>query len=126
MFRFVGIPLVKGKKECLGLQKISFYSFPKDDKMKERFVKIRRDPGINFTVNKHTKVCSEHFGPNDFVAAISDFATARARLHSNAIPSIIPWSTEVYKCKSFTSTKATPSFQGCVSDIERNVSEILN
>ena len=113
------------ERERLGLQKISFHSFPKDDKMKkEWFVKIRRDPGINFTVNKHTKVCSEHFGPNDFVAAIPDFPTARACLQSNAIPSIFPWSTEVYKRKSFTSSKATASFQGCVSDIEPNVSEL--
>ena len=100
----------------------SFHSFPKDDKVKKEWiVKIRRDPGINFTVNKHTKVCSEHFSPNDFVATIPDFPTVRARLHSNAIPSIFPWSAEVYKCKTFTSTKETASFQKC---IKQNVSEL--
>ena len=113
------------EREHLGLQRISFHSFPTDDKMKKEWVvEIRRDPGINFTVNKHTKVCSEPFGPNDSVATISGFPTVRARLQSNAIPSIFPWSTEVCKHKSFTSTKATASFQGCISDIEPNVSEL--
>ena len=88
------------ERERLGLQRISFHLFPKNDKMKkekEWIVKIRRDPGINFTVNnKHMKVCSEHFGPNDFVATIPGFPTARACFQSNAIPSIFPWSTEVW------------------------------
>ena len=102
------------EREHLGLQRISFHSFPTDDKMKKEWiVQIRRDPGINFTVNKHTKVCSEHFGPIDFVATISGFPTARARLQSNAIPSLFPCYTEACKhksCKSSTVNSFRYSF----------------
>jgi len=72
----------------LGLQKISFHSFPdvKSTKGKQWIRLIRRDPGKHFVITKSTKVCSTHFKPDDFVSG-----TKKRCLDPNAAPSIFPW-----------------------------------
>ena len=54
-------------------------------------LKIRRDPGPNFHVNEHTRVCSQHFASDDFVTLL-DCSSIRPHLKPTAIPSIFPWS----------------------------------
>ena len=60
--------------------------------------KIKRDPRY-FNVNKHTKICSEHFVDEDFV---NPYSTKR-RLKSTAVPSVFAWSKEKLKTKEKTS-----------------------
>uniref|UniRef100_A0A672JYG5 THAP-type domain-containing protein n=1 Tax=Sinocyclocheilus grahami TaxID=75366 RepID=A0A672JYG5_SINGR len=65
----------------------SFHSFPvKDEIRKKCIVNIRR---INFQITKHTKVCSVHFKPDDFVEG-----TSRRRLKKGAVPSVFEWNRE--------------------------------
>ncbi len=65
----------------------SFHSFPvKKEIRKKWIVNIRR---INFQVTKHTKVCSVHFKPDDFVEG-----TSRRRLKKGAVPSVFEWNRE--------------------------------
>ncbi len=65
----------------------SFYSFPvKEEIRKKCIVNIRR---INFQITKHTKVCSVHFKPDDFVEG-----TSRRRLKKGAVPSVFEWNRE--------------------------------
>ena len=82
-------------------------------------MKIRRDPGRHFVINKHTKICSMHFTENDFVPG---YLTVRPRLKPNAVPSIIAWSTQSFQRSSITSQKASSAKQryecGCNSDSE--------
>ena len=90
------------ERSRLGLPKLSFHSFPKEGTAvaNKWIAKIRRDPGSRFVINKHTKVCSSHFTTSDFVATALDYPAARCRLKPNAVPSIFPWTTEVYHRKS--------------------------
>ena len=60
--------------------------------------KIKRDPRY-FNVNKHTRICSEHFVDEDFV---NPYSTKR-RLKSTAVPSVFAWSKEKLKTKEKTS-----------------------
>ena len=59
------------EQKQLGSVRVSFHSFPNlstdKERAKEWIVKIRRDPGPDFVINNNTKVCSEHFKPEDFV-----------------------------------------------------------
>ena len=66
-------------------------------------MKMKRDPRY-FSVNCHTKICSEHFTSDDF---INPYSTKR-RLKVNAVPLIFAWNKE----------KAQP--------LERSVLEKLN
>ncbi len=65
----------------------SFHSFPvKEEIRKKWIVNIRR---INFQITKHTKVCSVHFNPDDFVEG-----TSSRRLKKGAVPSVFEWNRE--------------------------------
>ncbi len=65
----------------------SFHSFPvKEEIRKKWIVNIRR---INFQFTKHTKVCSVHFKPDDFVEG-----TSRRRPKKGAVPSVFEWNRE--------------------------------
>ena len=57
--------------------------------------KIRRDPGSDFVINNNTKVCSLHFTPDDYISG--DLQSARRVLNGTAIPSVFPWTREVYQ-----------------------------
>ena len=79
---------------------------------------IRRDPGVNFVISKHTKVCSEHFTSDDFVDPLPELPPLRARLQSHAVPSVFSWLAEAPKRKSLTSMKAVAPLQECSSLLE--------
>ena len=93
----------------LGLPKLSFHGFPKSgtNRYKTWIVKIRRDPGSKFVINKHTKICSQHFTDADFLP------TKRPRLVQTAVPSVFPWTTECFKRHTNTSQIATSEKQRC-------------
>ncbi|XP_065893929.1 THAP domain-containing protein 1-like [Dysidea avara] len=80
------------KRIQLGLRRISYHSFPNIQSAKGKlWIKlIRRDPGTNFVVNKHTKICSAHFKPGDFTLP-HELLEGRRRLKQCAVPSIFPW-----------------------------------
>lgn len=71
------------------MPKISFHSFPdvKSAKGKQWIKLIRRDPGIDFVINKNTTICSDHFASTDFLS----LEGKRRRLKPTAIPSRFPW-----------------------------------
>ena len=75
-------------------RKISFHALPKDSQRRDEWLRaISRD----FTLTAHTRVCSLHFHPEDFVSQRQDSNIRRQRgaLHRKllkeiAIPSIFP------------------------------------
>ena len=69
--------------------KISFHTFPEERKLFMKWiVTIRRDIGKHFQVTTHTRVCSRHFKPSDYLPSL----TGRKRtLKPTAIPSVFHW-----------------------------------
>ncbi len=70
---------------------LSWHQLPFENKniLKVWVTKMRRDPRY-FNVNKHTKICSEHFKNDDFIEPDAKVK----RLKMNAVPSIFEWSPE--------------------------------
>ena len=58
------------KKKQNKLGSVSYHAFPdvKSAKGKQWIQRICHDPGTNSVVNARTKICSEHFSPNDLSA----------------------------------------------------------
>ena len=50
---------------------------------------MKRDPRY-FNVNRHTKICSEHFKSDDFINPYS----SKKRLKADAVPSIFSWNID--------------------------------
>lgn len=75
-------------------------------------VKIRRDPGSQFFIKEHTKICSDHFTADDFVNCL-ECPLTRPRLKPTAVPSIFPWTVRTHKRTSTTSTIAYSAIQRC-------------
>ena len=50
---------------------------------------MKRDPRY-FNVNRHTKICSEHFTSDDFINPHS----SKKRLKADAVPSIFSWNID--------------------------------
>lgn len=86
------------ERERLGMQRLSFHSFPDvtTDRGKSWLVKIRRDLGPTFVINKNTKVCSLHFTAEDYISGDA-LNSARRVLKPTAIPSVFPWTKERYQ-----------------------------
>ena len=51
-------------------------------------VAIRRDIGKHFQVTKHTRVCSRHFKPSDYLPSL---AGRKRTLKPTAVPSVFHW-----------------------------------
>ena len=73
-------------------------------------VKIRQDPGSQFFIKEHTKICSDHFTADDFVNYL-ECPLTRPRLKPTAVPSISPWTIRTHKRTSTTSTIACSAIQ---------------
>ena len=79
------------ERRLLGSGKHSFPSLSTDkERAKEWIVKIRLDPGKHFVVNNNTKVCSDHFEPDDFLCGGEDPQAARCMLKNTVVPSLFP------------------------------------
>ena len=73
---------------------ISFHGVPLDNKalLRTWITKMRRNPNY-FNVNKHVKICSENFSPEDFINLdVND--VKKRRLKRDAVPFIFAWSEE--------------------------------
>ena len=61
-------------RKSLGYDQVSFHSFSNLTTAKERakkwIAKIRRDPGPDYEINSSTKVCSNHFTPEDLLVEV--------------------------------------------------------
>ena len=69
--------------------------------------KIRRDPGPDFRISSKTKVCSNHFTPEDFTSGSTDEYATRRVLKKTAVASIFSWSnTKSSQCTTRTSQRA--------------------
>ena len=53
--------------------------------------RIKRDPKKDFKVTESTKVCSEHFTPEDFISSSSQ----KRKLKNGASPSVFSWTSQV-------------------------------
>lgn len=78
--------------------------------MKKWITKIKRDPGPNFVINQHTKICSHHFTSGDYFAT-SDKPNSRRRLKPDAVPSVFQWSSKAFQRHSITSMKASSTLE---------------
>ena len=78
------------ERKRLGLEKLSFHFFldTKSPRGKEWIIKICRDIGPDFTINKSTKICSE------VIFSEYSLKTERRHLRNTAIPSIFAFTTE--------------------------------
>src|SRR5277367_4661821 len=83
---------------------VSFFSFPLSNKTqkKEWIFHIKRDPGPNFNLNIHTRVCSKHFTPAD----IQEKKGKRV-LVNGAVPSIFSF----YNCSSDSETLTLEKYE---------------
>ena len=83
------VPECKKKVYVENGVKISFHTFPEERKLFMKWiVAIRRDIGKHFHVTKHTRVCSRHFKPSDYLPSL----TGRKRtLKPTAVPSVCHW-----------------------------------
>jgi len=83
------------ERKRLGSGRVSFHSFPNmytdKERAREWIIKIRRDPGKHFVINTNTKVCSEHFKPDDYLCGGDNPQAARRVLKETAVPSVFPW-----------------------------------
>ena len=95
---FVEIPPAnQSRKESLGLEKHSFYSFPDQKTLlaKEWIARIRHDVGPSFRITKRSKICSVHSNPDDFYHGEFDIQTTRQHLKPTAVLSIFPWTIRI-------------------------------
>ena len=74
-------------------------------------VKIRRDPDPDFEINSNTKVCCNHFTPEDFSCGGTDPHAARRVLKKTAVPSLFSWSNTTVKRTTRASLKARTEVQ---------------
>ena len=85
-----------------GDKRITFHSLPnpatQKKKLKEWIIKIRRDPGKDFSI-KHgiTKICSLHFKGTDFRVFKDSKGQKTCTLKPTAVPSIFPWNNSENK-----------------------------
>ena len=79
----------KAERECLGMQRLPFHSYPDviTQKRENAGYEIRRDLGPDFKVNKNTKVCSLHFTADNYIGG-NAMNSARCVLKDEAIPSV--------------------------------------
>ena len=83
------VPECKKKVYVENGVKISFHKFPEErDLFMKWIVAIRRDTGKHFQVTTHTRVCSRHFKPSDYLPSL---AGRKRTLKPTAIPSVFPW-----------------------------------
>ena len=69
--------------------KISFHTFPEERKLFMKWiVAIRRDIGKHFQVTTHTRFCSRHFKPSDYLPSL---AGRKRTLKRIAVPSVLHW-----------------------------------
>ena len=83
------VPECKKKVYVENGVKISFHTFPAERKLFVKWiVAIRRDTGKHFQVTTHTRVCSRHFKPSDYLPSL---AGRKRTLKSTAVPSVLHW-----------------------------------
>lgn len=70
---------------------LPFHGLPLNSKslLSVWITKMKRDPRY-FNVNRHTKICSEHFTSDDFINPYS----SKKRLKADAVPSIFSWNKD--------------------------------
>ena len=69
--------------------KISSHTFPEERKLFMKWiVAIGRDIGKHFQVTTHTRVCSRHFKPSDYLPSLGG---RKRTLKPTAVPSVLHW-----------------------------------
>ena len=82
------VPECKRKVYVENGVKISFHTFPEEKQLFMKWiVAIRRDIGKHFHVTEHTRVCSRHFKPSDYLPSLA----GRKRTLKPTVPSVFHW-----------------------------------
>ena len=94
------VPECKKKVYVENGVKISFHTFPAERKLFMKWiVAIGRDIGKHFQVTMHTRVCSRHFKPSDYLPSL---AGRKSTLKPRAVPSVFHWKRSPVKRKAPT------------------------
>jgi len=93
---FIVVSSLQSKGKCRSLRKQSgIFSFPTDETFRKQWLlKIRRGVGPNFSITKHTKVCSLHFRKEEIKTGPGG---KKMDLAKDAIPSKFAWRTSPRK-----------------------------
>ena len=111
-----------------GNKKITFHNLPNPathkKKLKEWIIKIRRDPGKDFSI-KHgiTKICSLHFKDTDFRIFQDSKGQETRNLKHDAIPSIFPWNNSENKRRILNYKNTVTETEGLDEPMEDNSTE---
>ena len=101
------VPECKKKVYVENGVKISFHTFPEERKLFMKWiVAIRRDIGKHFPVTTHTRVCSRHFKPSDYLPSLT--GRRKRTLKPTAVPSVFHWekrSPVIWKAQTRSPTK---------------------
>ncbi|XP_014896595.1 uncharacterized protein ftr97 [Poecilia latipinna] len=82
---FCCVPLCPVSSRCNKF--LSFFSFPADEELRKQWiVAIRR---ANLAIKGHTRVCSQHFKPEDIKEPEKEMG--RRRLRKGAVPALFEW-----------------------------------
>ena len=93
---------------------ISFFPKSYYRKRKSIIVDCKDSAGswCKFVINKNTKVCSEHFTPEDFICGGGDPKAARCLPKKTAVPSLLPWNgVKVFRRTTCNSQKSNSEMQ---------------
>ncbi|XP_015240287.1 PREDICTED: THAP domain-containing protein 6-like [Cyprinodon variegatus] len=83
---------------------ITFHRFPKESSMKKQWIRaVRRK---DFTPSNASRICSEHFKPEDF-----DRTGQTVRLREGVVPSVFSFPTRRKKPPATNTTKTSPKKQ---------------
>ena len=82
------VPECKKKVYVENGVKISFHTFPEERKLFLKWIVAIRDIGKHFQVTTHTRVCSRHFKPSDYLPSL---AGRKRTLKPTAGPSVSHW-----------------------------------
>ncbi|XP_067007780.2 uncharacterized protein [Anabrus simplex] len=76
---------------------VGVHSFPKDPEMREKWRLATKR--LNFKPGKHTRICSAHFLPSDYLeeSIWTGLAHSRRFLKRDAVPSVFSWHKEPHQ-----------------------------
>jgi hypothetical protein len=98
---------------CSNVDKnVSFFGFPKDNARQKIWIHYCRRK--DFVLTKHSKICSKHFTPSQYLrypARLAElgYPNARAQLKDDAVPDV-PWATSSESTSTCTKKKSCGAY----------------
>jgi len=114
VFKCAAYGCKSGYKSSTVDKDVTFHSFPRDEELRDRW--IRANPRKDFIPTKHSRLCSLHFQPSDFVDERQDTNKSRLKqkgekpvrrhLKEGVVPSVFP-NTPAYLSKPVGGQRST-------------------